>query len=97
MIIATDMRKESALLAYISRTKAERSFTKSAPTELLQITEKVRRCKEMRYSYYREQIENTSNHRKLEKLLHQIEEDFEGISGGQYEKLRLLIISKMYA
>lgn len=51
----------------------------------------------MRYSYYREQIENTGSHRKLEKLLHQIEEDFEGISGRQYENLRFLIISKMYA
>lgn len=51
----------------------------------------------MRYSYYREQIENTSNHKKLEKLLHQIEEDFEGINGRQYENLRFLIISKMYA
>ena len=51
----------------------------------------------MRYRYYREQIENTSNRRKLEKLLHQIEEDFEGINGRQYENLRFLIISKMYA
>lgn len=51
----------------------------------------------MRYRYYREQIENTSNRRKLEKLLHQIKEDFEGINGRQYENLRFLIISKMYA
>lgn len=51
----------------------------------------------MRYGYYREQIESTSNRRKLEKLLHQIEEDFEGISGRQCENLRFLIISKMYA
>lgn len=51
----------------------------------------------MRYSYYREQIENTGSRRKLAKLLCQIENDFEGISGRQYESLRFLIVSKLYA
>lgn len=51
----------------------------------------------MKYGYYRDQIEKAGSRRKLEKLLHQIEEDFEGISGRQYENLRFLIISKMYA
>lgn len=51
----------------------------------------------MRYGYYRDQIEKTGSHRKLEKLLHQIEDDFEGISSRQYESLRFLILSKMYA
>lgn len=51
----------------------------------------------MRYSYYRDMIEKTGSRRKLEKLLHQIEDDFEGISDRQYEKLRFIIISKMYA
>ena len=51
----------------------------------------------MRYSNYIEKIENAGSHRKLEKLLHQIEDDFEGINGRQYENLRFLILSKMYA
>ena len=51
----------------------------------------------MRYGYYRDQIEKAGTRWKLEKLLHQIEEDFEGINGRQYENLRFLIISKMYA
>lgn len=51
----------------------------------------------MKYGYYKEQIEQTNNSRELEKLLHQIEDDFEGINDRQYEKLRFIIISKMYA
>ena len=51
----------------------------------------------MRYSYYIDLIEKAGTRRKLAKLLHQIEEDFKGISGRQYESLRFLIISKMYA
>lgn len=51
----------------------------------------------MRYDYYTDLIEKAGTHRELAKLLHQIEEDFEGISGRQYESLRFLIVSKMYA
>lgn len=51
----------------------------------------------MRYSYYIDLIEKARTRQKLVELLHQIEEDFEGINGRQYENLRFLIISKMYA
>jgi hypothetical protein len=51
----------------------------------------------MRYNIYLGQIEKAHTKRKLAKLLDQIENDFEGISGRQYESLRFLIVSKMYA
>lgn len=51
----------------------------------------------MSYNYYSKLIENTDNRRKLERILRLIENDFEGISGRQYECLRFLILSKIYA
>ena len=51
----------------------------------------------MRYDYYTDLIEKAGTRRKLAKLLRQIENDFEGISGRQYESLRFLIVSKLYA
>lgn len=51
----------------------------------------------MRYNIYLGQIEKAHTKRKLAKLLDLIGSDFEGISGRQYESLRFLIISKMYA
>ena len=51
----------------------------------------------MGYSYYKNQIEKAGTRRKLAKLLRQIENDFEEISGRQYESLRFLTVSKMYA
>lgn len=51
----------------------------------------------MRYNIYLGQIEKARTKRKLEKLLDLIADDFAGINGRQYEALRFLIISKMYA
>lgn len=51
----------------------------------------------MRYEKYLQLVEITSGRKKLEKLLDQISDDFAGINGRQYEALRFLIISKMYA
>jgi hypothetical protein len=51
----------------------------------------------VRYNRYLGLIEKAHTKRKLEKLLDQIADDFAGINGRQYEALRFLIISKMYA
>lgn len=51
----------------------------------------------MKYAYYKEQIEKARSRLRLKKILRQISDDFEGIDGRQYESLRFLIISKMYA
>lgn len=51
----------------------------------------------MRYENYLVLVEAARTKRKLKKLLTEIENDFSGIDGRQYEALRFLIISKMYA
>lgn len=51
----------------------------------------------MRYAKYLQLVEIPSAKKKLKKLIEVAKNDFTRIDGSQYEALRFLIISKMYA
>lgn len=51
----------------------------------------------MKYNIYLGQIEKAHTKRKLVKLLELIGNDFSGISSGQYNELKFLILYKMSA
>lgn len=51
----------------------------------------------MRYTVYKKSIKKLTTEPELKRLLNYAENDFQDISGRQYENIRFLIIGKIYS